>query len=197
MLSCIILQVAFEPSILELRLQFLGYLATFPKFLGHLQESLDEGFNYTFDHQDILRITLPGLTHLRVKEGTGTFFKAPSFGGIWSCRGGSGRWNGGQIPGDRYWQLCTAIPEKLKQLRERWLSSLSFGAIFHFLKVMEASSLFLRCNRKRIKLHSGRSSFFILKSLNSLFIQSRAVLHNFSYLRGNKVVSLKIQISRA
>lgn len=90
----------------------LGYLVTFPKFLGHLQESLDEGFNYTFDHQDILRITLPGLTHLRVKEGTGTFFKAPSFGGIWSCRGGSGRWNRGQIPGDRYWQLCTAIPEK-------------------------------------------------------------------------------------
>lgn len=143
MSSCITFQVAFVPSILELRLQFLGYLVTFPKFLGHLQESLDEGFNYTFDHQDILRITLPGLTHLRVKEGTGTFFKAPSFGGIWSCRGGSGRWNGGQIPGDRYWQHCTAIPEKLKQLRERWLSSLSFWAIFHFLKVMEASSLFL------------------------------------------------------
>lgn len=124
--ACITFQVAFVPSTLELRLQFLCYLVTFPKFLGHLQEILDEGFNYTFDHQDILRITLPGLTHLRVKEGTGTFFKAPSFGGIWSCRGGSGRWNGGQIPGDRYWQHCTAIPEKLKQLRKRWLSLLSF-----------------------------------------------------------------------
>lgn len=148
MSSCTTFQMAFVPSILELRLQFLGYLVMFPKFLGHLQESLDEGFNYTFDHQDILRITLPGLTHLRVKEGTGTFFKTPSFGGIWSCRGGSGRWNGGQIPGDRYWQHCTAIPEKLKQLRETWLSSLSFWATFHFLKVMEASSLFLGFNRR-------------------------------------------------
>lgn len=140
--------VAFVPFILELCLPFLGYLVTFPKFLGHLHEILDEGFNYTFDHQDILRITLPGLTHLRVKEGTGTFFKAPSFGGIWSWRGGSGRWNGGEIPGDRYWQLCTAIPEKLKQLRERWLSLLSFWAIFHFVKVMEASSLIFGFNRR-------------------------------------------------
>lgn len=49
----------------------------------------------------------------------------------------------GQIPGDRYWQPCTAIPEKLKQLRERWLSLLSFWAICHFLKVMEASCLLL------------------------------------------------------
>lgn len=80
------------------------------------------------------------------KEGTGTFFKAPSFGGIWSCLGGSRRWNRGQIPGDRYWQHCTAIPEKLKQLRERWLSSLSFWAIFHFLKEMEASKVSLECN---------------------------------------------------
>lgn len=55
---------------------------------------------------------------------------------------------GGQIPGDRYWQHCTAIPEKLKQLRERWLSSLSLGAMLHFLKVMEASTLFLGFNRK-------------------------------------------------
>lgn len=93
------------------------------KFLGHLQESLDEGFSCTFDHQDILRITLPGLTHLRGKEGTGTFFKAPS---LVASGGGSGRWDGGQIPGGHYWQHCTAIPEKLKQLRERGLSSLSF-----------------------------------------------------------------------
>lgn len=148
MSSCMTFQMAFVPSILELRLQFLGYLVMLPKFPDHLQESLDEGCNCTFDHQDILRVTLPGLTHLRVKEGTGTFFKAPSFGGIWSCGGGSGRWNGGQIPGDRYWQHCTAIPEKLKQLRETWLSSLSFWATFHFLKVMEASSLFLGFNRR-------------------------------------------------
>lgn len=71
------LQMAFVPSTLELCLQFLGYVVMFPKFLGHLQESLDEGFNCTFEHQDILRITLPGLTALRVKEGTGTFLKAP------------------------------------------------------------------------------------------------------------------------
>lgn len=86
------------PPTLELRLQYLGYLVAFPKCLGHLPENLDEGFNYTFAHQAILRTTLPGLTHLRVKEGTGAFFTAPSFGGIWSCRGGSGRWNGGRSP---------------------------------------------------------------------------------------------------
>ena len=49
----------------------------FPKFLGHLPESLDEGFNCTSEHQDILRITLPGLAALRVKEGPGTFLQAP------------------------------------------------------------------------------------------------------------------------
>lgn len=189
MSACITFQVAFVPSILELRLQFLGYLVTFPKFLGHLQEILDEGFNYTFDHQDILRITLPGLTHLRVKEGTGIFFKAPSFGGIWSCRGGSGRWNGGQIPGDRYWQHCTAIPEKLKQLRERWLSLLSFWAIFHFLKVMEASSLVLGFNRRLEYnfIQEGSHYSFLKVCLNSVFIQSRAVLDNTLYLRGIKL----------
>lgn len=55
---------------------------------------------------------------------------------------------GGQIPGDRYWQHCTAIPEKLKQLRERWLSLLRFWGMCHFLKVMEASSLVLGLSRR-------------------------------------------------
>lgn len=61
------LQMVFVLSALELHLQFLSYLVTFPKCFGHLQ-SLHGGFNYTFDHQGILRTTLPGLTHLRVKR---------------------------------------------------------------------------------------------------------------------------------
>lgn len=61
-------QMLFVLSALELHLQFLSYLVNFPQnFFGHLQ-SLHGGFNYTFDHQDILRTTLPGLNHLRVKR---------------------------------------------------------------------------------------------------------------------------------
>lgn len=113
MSSWVTFQAASVPPTLELRLQYQGYLVTFPKFLGHLQQNLDEGFNCTFEHQAMQRTSLPGLTHLRVKEGTGTFFKAPSFGGIWSCRGDSGRWNGGSSPE-------TVIGSLVQQFLRNW-----------------------------------------------------------------------------
>lgn len=123
MSACIAFRMEFAPPILELGLQFLGYGVMFPRFLGHLQESLDEGINRTSGHQDILRVTLPGLTHLGVHEGTDTFFIAPSVGASGAAEGGgSGRWKGGQVPGDHYWQHWAAVPEKPHQLRERWLS---------------------------------------------------------------------------
>lgn len=91
-------QVALVPSTLKLRLRSLGYLVTFPKLPGHLHGSLDEGCDCTSEHQDILRLALPGLPRLGGKEGPGTFFRAPGLGAVGSCRGGSGRWKGVRSP---------------------------------------------------------------------------------------------------
>lgn len=74
MSSGVTFQVALPLSTLQLRLQSLGYLVTFPDCPGHRQGGLEEGCDCTSEHRDSLRLALPGLARLRGTEGTGTFF---------------------------------------------------------------------------------------------------------------------------
>lgn len=132
---------------LSSRLQFLGYWTTFPHFLVIFKKVLWRLQLYLWSSG--CPENHPAWPHPpQGKRGYRHFLQSLFFWRHLELQRRQWEVNGGRTPGDRYWQHCTAIPEKLKQLRETGLSSLSFWATFHFLEVREASSLFWGFNRR-------------------------------------------------